>query len=347
MEGRRLSKIFSRERSLIYFNMWNDSNRKGYLKWLGYRQKNNLFLCPKNSKKISVWIDKKEYQTIYSLEIKKSNTKYFVEKLGKFVEKQLLYLKPFLLGKQELESSEEIKKYYDTVVEYWSAMTIIFDIPNLKGVSNSIKEDALRLRKNVEKYSDRIDDTFLKFWIKKFPENKSIAHNVSISEIIKAADSSLSKKEISEIKKRREGFGLLNGKLYVNKNLVRELERKKIFLEKENINSKVNFIYGTPVCRGRTRGNVRLVLLKEQIVNFRKDEIMVATMTSPEFISGIKKSKALITDEGGVTCHAAIVSREFKIPCIVGTKIATRILHDGDLVEVDANRGVVKIIKKA
>ncbi len=60
----------------------------------------------------------------------------------------------------------------------------------------------------------------------------------------------------------------------------------------------------------------------------------------------MRKAKAIVTDEGGVTCHAAIVSRELKIPCIVGTKIATRVLKDGDLVEVDADKAVIKILKR-
>jgi pyruvate,water dikinase len=60
----------------------------------------------------------------------------------------------------------------------------------------------------------------------------------------------------------------------------------------------------------------------------------------------IKKCGAIVTDEGGITCHAAVISRELEIPCIVGTKIATQVLKDGDLVEVDANKGVVKILKK-
>jgi len=54
-----------------------------------------------------------------------------------------------------------------------------------------------------------------------------------------------------------------------------------------------------------------------------------------------------VTDEGGITCHAAIISRELKKPCIIGTKIATKVLKDGDLVEVDADKGIVKILKKA
>ncbi len=69
-------------------------------------------------------------------------------------------------------------------------------------------------------------------------------------------------------------------------------------------------------------------------------------MTSPEYIFLIKLSKAIVTDAGGLTSHAAIVSRELGIPCIAETKIATKVLKDGDLVEVDANKGIVKIIKK-
>ncbi|GAG22226.1 unnamed protein product, partial [marine sediment metagenome] len=53
-----------------------------------------------------------------------------------------------------------------------------------------------------------------------------------------------------------------------------------------------------------------------------------------------------ITDGGGTLCHAAIVAREMKIPCIVGTKIATRVLKDGDLVEVDADKGIVRKLKE-
>jgi pyruvate,water dikinase len=58
----------------------------------------------------------------------------------------------------------------------------------------------------------------------------------------------------------------------------------------------------------------------------------------------MEKAAAFVTDEGGITCHAAIVSRELDIPCIIGVQIATRTLHDGDFVEVDANNGVVRIL---
>ena len=68
-------------------------------------------------------------------------------------------------------------------------------------------------------------------------------------------------------------------------------------------------------------------------------------MTIPDFLPAMKKAVAFVTDEGGILCHAAIVAREFKKPCIVGTKFATKILKDGDYVEVDANNGVVRLLE--
>ena len=69
-------------------------------------------------------------------------------------------------------------------------------------------------------------------------------------------------------------------------------------------------------------------------------------MTNPTYVPAMQKAAAVITDEGGLLCHAAIVSRELKVPCIIGTKVATKVLKDGDRVEVDAKKGVVKILEK-
>mgnify|MGYP001562085147 CR=1 FL=1 len=76
----------------------------------------------------------------------------------------------------------------------------------------------------------------------------------------------------------------------------------------------------------------------------KNGDILVTFMPAPSHISAMEKAAAFVTDEGGITCHAAIVAREMKKPCIIGTKIATKVLKDGDMVEVDANKGIVKII---
>jgi len=76
----------------------------------------------------------------------------------------------------------------------------------------------------------------------------------------------------------------------------------------------------------------------------KQGDILVAGMTSPEFIVLIKKAKAIITDQGGMTSHVAIISRELGIPCVVGTDIATKILKNGDKIEIDIRQGKINKI---
>jgi pyruvate,water dikinase len=96
---------------------------------------------------------------------------------------------------------------------------------------------------------------------------------------------------------------------------------------------------------GKAIGRVKILKSVTEISKVEQGDILVAVMTRPDSIPAMKKASAIVTDEGGITCHAAIVSRELKIPCIIGTKIATKVLKDGQLVEVNANHGWVKIIK--
>ena len=103
---------------------------------------------------------------------------------------------------------------------------------------------------------------------------------------------------------------------------------------------------GSPASKGFVLGKVRIVIDVKNAI-FNEGEILVTSMTRPEFVPLMKKAAGIITNEGGITSHAAIISRELGIPCIIGTKIATKVLHDGDLVEVDADKGVVRIIKRA
>ena len=89
------------------------------------------------------------------------------------------------------------------------------------------------------------------------------------------------------------------------------------------------------------KGKVKVVLDPKNNEGFEEGDILVTSMTRPEFVPLMKKALAVVTDEGGLTSHAAIVSRELGIPCLVGTKRATKMLEDGDEVEVDASHGVV------
>ena len=122
----------------------------------------------------------------------------------------------------------------------------------------------------------------------------------------------------------------------------------KPYLEVE-VDEKTEEFSGMVVSKGKesvVRGKAKIVHTPKEIGHMEDGDILVAPMTSPDFIVAIRKASAIVTDEGGMTCHAAIVSRELGIPCIVKTRIATKLLKDGDLIEVNANHGQVKIIDR-
>ncbi len=98
---------------------------------------------------------------------------------------------------------------------------------------------------------------------------------------------------------------------------------------------------GLPASPGIGRGIVKNIKNLTEISQVEEGDILVTEMTNPDMVPAMKKARAVVTDEGGRTCHAAIVSRELQIPCIVGAKNATQVLKDGIEVTVDATRGIV------
>lgn len=104
-------------------------------------------------------------------------------------------------------------------------------------------------------------------------------------------------------------------------------------------------IKGSVASQGKVQGEVKIIDNASDLPKINKGDVLVASMTKPDYIIAMEKAAAFVTDEGGITCHAAIVAREMNKPCIIGTKVATKVLKDGDLVEVDAEKGVVRKIK--
>jgi len=121
----------------------------------------------------------------------------------------------------------------------------------------------------------------------------------------------------------------------------------KIISELENLGAAENkFVMGQIACKGYAKGIARIITtIDGKGANFNNGDILITINSNPNLMTLIKKAAAIIADEGGVASHASIISRELNIPCIIATKNATKIIKDGDYVEVDANEGVVKIIK--
>jgi pyruvate,water dikinase len=146
-------------------------------------------------------------------------------------------------------------------------------------------------------------------------------------------------------KKARSLLFIKNQRIILSRKEARKIE--KIIEERiKKAYQKLKEFRGLAASSGNFKGKVRRILDLDKLDQCQKNDVLVTTMTRPQFNKYIKQVGAIITDEGGMLCHASMLAREFKIPCIVGTKIATKVLKDGDLVEVDAGRGVVKILKK-
>lgn len=109
---------------------------------------------------------------------------------------------------------------------------------------------------------------------------------------------------------------------------------------------KPKIFQGQSAHEGFVKGRVKIIQETKDIAKMKKGDILVTTRTNPNLLPAMRKAEAIIADIGGVTSHAAIISRELKIPCVVGLEFASLVLRDGDLVEVDADKGYVRLIKR-
>lgn len=138
--------------------------------------------------------------------------------------------------------------------------------------------------------------------------------------------------------------GIDGHKIYYNDEAL-SIENKELAFGNKEVFS---LIKGIPASLGKVVGRAVVAYSSDEAMKkIQKGDILVTSMTRPDFVPAMKIAGAIVTNEGGMTCHASIVSREFKIPCIVGTRVATKIINDGDIVEVNGNHGIVYIIKKA
>lgn len=142
------------------------------------------------------------------------------------------------------------------------------------------------------------------------------------------------------LERKKRCFVLVeNGKSAIYSGKEADQRAKKV---KKEETPDVSELHGTPATVGTVKGRARIVNTAEDMSKMNQGDILISVATNPFLLPAIKKASAIVTDQGGLTCHAAIVSREFNIPCIVGTQYATRVFKDGDEIEVDANNGTVR-----
>ncbi|MCX6799226.1 MAG: PEP-utilizing enzyme, partial [Candidatus Diapherotrites archaeon] len=113
------------------------------------------------------------------------------------------------------------------------------------------------------------------------------------------------------------------------------------------VDPNIKELAGSTAYPGFAKGLVKRVDSAGEMGKMNKGDILVSMSTEPDMLPAMGKAAAIVTDTGGITCHAAIIARELKIPTLVGTKFASKVLHDNDLVEVDAGKGLARVLEKA
>jgi pyruvate,water dikinase len=176
------------------------------------------------------------------------------------------------------------------------------------------------------------------------PMDKVNAQVLTINEILKLAEYGIKIEKYYGGQPQDIEFAIdKNGKVVFVQTRAITTKAKEMVIETigESQEDKNKLLQGTGASPGIASGRIKLILKKEDITKIENGDIIVTTMTSPDLVPGMSKSAAIVTDLGGRTCHAAIVSREMGIPAIVGTQKATRILKDLQEVTVDAYNGIV------
>lgn len=183
--------------------------------------------------------------------------------------------------------------------------------------------------------------------IKKVCKEWNISWNqfasMRVSEIQNAMQNGLDEKLSTELAARFADHAIILNNPSVAVLVGKQLETyKAVELAAEESLHHIKELRGQSVCPGKVKGKVRIVQSLEDADALQRGEILVAPSTFPAYVPAMERSSAIVTDEGGLLCHAAIVAREIKVPCIVGTKIATKVFRNGDNVEVDAFNSIVR-----
>lgn len=151
--------------------------------------------------------------------------------------------------------------------------------------------------------------------------------------------------------KRREFYGCgFDGQFHI----FDDAKTRRLWEQFHPALEEVSEFKGTIANKGKATGSVVIApmltdpkVIAQVVAKMRDGDILVAESTTPEFVPLCKKAAAIVTDQGGMLSHAAVVSREMGKPCVIGTLRATRVLKDGDIIEVDADQGIVRILTRA
>jgi phosphohistidine swiveling domain-containing protein len=331
-------KSYSRDTTLFMQGLWAKGLNELARSKFGWENPHLPFIAHYvNDGVVEIWEHEKAIGWFLDKLYESNKNEKFLAKLLKEYKELLVELKK-LHAKEYLSNIEDKKRYESLVYQAAFDMTIFFYTGMDERNPEVAKNISVLARKEGDFFAD--NDVFVR---------KNIARLGGISEELAGV---VLPEEINNI----PNFEILSGRL--KSYLI--IDGKEVFAGELSEYAKQHFefyfresemtdrsaeISGQTAYKGNIKGRVHIVRKQSDMSGIEAGDILVSPMTTPDFLPAMKLASAFVTDEGGVTCHAAIVAREMKKPCIIGTKIATQVLHDGDMVEVDADNGVVRILK--
>ncbi len=330
-------KNYTRDTSLVVQKLWFKAHDKAINDFL--KSKKEIFgIDHLNNGSIEIWENADLLKKLKSILVKKSFQSK--NKIFSILNRTKIEMKEFekLWKRKYLSDRNELVAFINKAEKMMYANLLYSYLCLEKGAEKEIKNLAGELRAADHFFAH--SDNLIRNSIKKiFPSAKDFENCITINEI---KNNKIPSAEI--LKKRLSSFFQDSGKEKFLGDL-RTFQAKHpeyIFINGDSKNSRI--IKGQIANRGKITGRVKIVRRNNDMLKIKKGDIVVSPMTTPAIVSGLKKASGIVTDEGGMLCHAAVISRELNIPCVIGTKIATKVLKDGDLVEVDANKGVIKIL---
>jgi len=333
-------KKYTRDYSLIIEEAWSASFL-GQLKHnLGWENPNSVHgLYYLNNSVVEVWENDLATNWVMDKVLEENNKGIdFIKKVSNSHKNDLVYFAKNFNNKKFV-SAKELTEYFKWVNSAMVNFTLMYlSAIDLRTPSPS-KNIAVELREKDSFFED-VNRIIRKGIIDVYPKFNGVENALVSFELI-------SPPTLIELKEREKGFVTIPNIVSKKTNLDEfVLDFKNYLLNFEKVSQSVsNELKGQIAFKGIAIGIVKILFTKSQVSEVKEGEVIVSPMTTPDMVPAMKKAIAIVCDEGGITSHAAIIARELKIPCIVGCKIATKVLRDGDLIEVNADSGIVKVLK--
>lgn len=334
-------KVYTRENCLLAIQVWEEEQCRLLVEKLGENAPLSIFDARHGV--VDVIYVESIWDFWFNLISKNAQTdKDFITGSMEEFGRNLDTLEEIWYKKKKLETIEELIDFYYLSARGWIGLSVAYCLPEMTDLSREDQDLGMSLRKRGVDFLENIDHVFQDTLRSMYPGLGDLVKYIAFEEV---RSGKIPTEEV--LKERERHYIYYNFELITGKGVNEVASTAGIKIVEESVPDEVKALKGQIAMKGKVTGAVRVLHNKSQIPEMQEGEILVTAMTTPDYLPAMKVAVAFVTDEGGITCHAAIVARELGKPCVIGTKIATQVLKDGDLVEVDAERGVVRVIEKS